>query len=159
VSNDTSPIYNVGTLPRVVPVVTPASEDLSLSGKVRNLQVRGVDTSGWLAWDPEGGDDGKGDYAVIKRGYTLLRDLYRDENNEAGWQMYKRYIKDWQTGKTIMSFPTHLLPKKVQDMQTGLVGADKPDPWRIPAPKPTTGKTVDIGEPAPAHAPSRKAAQ
>ena len=145
------PIFNIGNLPRIVPVVAPASENLSLSGKVRNVPVYGaVDTSGWLVWNPEGGDDRRGEWLVspVKKGYMHLRDYYEAEQNLEGWAMYKRYIRDWQKGLTTSSFPLHLLPKKVQDMQQGLMGTDKPDPWRIQPPKPTTGALADVPKPA-----------
>jgi len=149
-SADNVPIYNVGTLPRIVPVVLPPAENLEHSGKVRNVPVfGGVDTSGWLAWDSEGGEPNRngeltGDWIVKKKGYRLLRDCYEEEDNLAGWGMYQRYLKDWQGGRTSQPFPTHLLPKKVQDMQQGLTAVEKPDPWLIRAAKPTTGKLADV---------------
>ena len=132
------PILNVNSRPRCVPVVLPASEDLSLSGKVRNLLIRGVDNSGWLSFDPD-----TKRYNPIRKGHRLLEDLYEEEDNEAGWKLYLRYIKDWQDGKTQRAFPDHLLPKLVQDMQRGVVGAATKDPWNLPSPKPTTGATVE----------------
>lgn len=133
------PILNVNSRPRCVPVVLPASEDLSLSGKVRNLLIRGVDNSGWLSFDPD-----TKRYNPIRKGYRLLEDLYEEEDNEAGWKLYLRYIKDWQDGKTQRAFPDHLLPKLVQDMQRGVVGAATKDPWNLPSPKPTTGAIANV---------------
>jgi hypothetical protein len=149
------PIFNVGSRPRIVPVVLPASEKLEHSGKVYNVKVYGVDTSGWLAWDPEGGEPDKdgnptGDYHVIKKGYKLLREFYDEEGNPKGWADYQRYVRDWQAGKTQQSFPFTMLPKKVQEMQQGLVGAANPDPWLAQAPKPTTGKATEPPADAPA---------
>ena len=145
------PILNVNSRPRCVPVVLPASEDLSLSGKVRNLLIRGVDNSGWLSFDPD-----TKRYNPIRKGYRLLEDLYEEEDNEAGWKLYLRYIKDWQDGKTQRAFPDHLLPKLVQDMQRGVVGAATKDPWNLPSPKPTTGAIANVpGNPTPEQ-PSRR---
>jgi hypothetical protein len=141
-SGDKSPILNVNSPPRIVPAVLPASADLSQSGKVRNILVYAVDTSGWLAWD----DDSQ-EWIVVKKGHRHLRDYYMEEEteagipNEAGWKTYQRYISDWQNGKTLQSFPDHLLPQKVQDMQRGLIAPDKVDPWLVQRPKPTTGAT------------------
>jgi hypothetical protein len=144
-SGDKSPILNVNSPPRIVPVVLPASADLSQSGKVRNVLVFAVDTSGWLAWD----DDSQ-EWSVVKKGHRLLRDYYMEEAidgvvdtkaNEDRWKTYQRYISDWQNGKTLMSFPTEYLPQKVQDMQRGIIGPDKVDPWLVQRPKPTTGAT------------------
>lgn len=142
------PIFNIGSLPRIVPVVAPASENLSISGKVRNVPVFGsVDSSGWLVWsEPSEDNDFKGEWLVspVKKGYRHLRDYYDAERNPEGWAMYQRYVRDWQKGLTQVSFPLHLLPKAVLEMQQGITGADKPDPWRIPAPKGTTGALADV---------------
>lgn len=151
------PIFNVGSRPRIIPVVLPASEKLEHSGKVYNVKVYGVDTSGWLAWEPEGGEADKdgnptGDFHVIKKGYKLLREFYEEENNSEGWAKYKRYLNDWQSGRTQQSFPFTLLPVKVQQMQQGLVGAANPDPWLMPQPKPTTGKAIEPEAAPPAKA-------
>lgn len=135
-SQSTSPIVQVGALPKIVPVVLPPSSDLSLSGKIRNLCIRGVDTSGWLADDGEGFALTK---AMERKGYTLLEDRYRDDEHPENWAAYRRYLKDWQTGKTTRSFPAHLLPKTVIDMQRGIVEDKFADPWNLPAPAPTTG--------------------
>jgi hypothetical protein len=141
-SADNVPIFNVGTLPRIVPVVLPSSATLSLSGKVTNVPVYGsVDTSGWLVWDHE---NKEWLVSPTKRGYRHLRDYYDEEGNLEGWAMYQRYIKDWQGGRTQQSFPFDLLPKKVRDMQQGLTGVANPDPWLVQKPKPTTGALADI---------------
>jgi hypothetical protein len=55
-----SPIVNATARPKIVPVVLPPSSDRSLSGRIRNIAVRGVDSSGWLQ------DDGEGGWALTK---------------------------------------------------------------------------------------------
>lgn len=136
-----SPIVNVGAKPLIVPVVTPPSADLNQSGRIRNIAVRGVDNSGWLQPDGEGG------WALTKakerQGYLLLEDYYRNENNLEGWGTYRRYLKDFQAGRTTKSFPIDLLPKAVLDAQRGVVGDRYADPWNRPQPAPTTGATTD----------------
>ncbi len=133
------PIVNAGAPPKIVPVVMPPSGDRSQSGRIKNVAVRGVDTSGWLQ------DDGEGGWALIKamerKGYKLLEDYYLEEKNPDGWEAYKRYVKDWQKGRTKRSFPEHLLPKKVLDLQRGLLDAEHRDPWNVEPVAPTTGKT------------------
>lgn len=132
-----SPIFNVTSNPRIVPVVLPPSADLSLSGRIRNIQIRGADHSGWLTGDGRGGWALKPEYS--NQGYRLLRDYYISEGNQDGWEMYQRYIRDWQAKKTSKPFPFHLLPKEVQAMQQGQVAPEYADPWNLPAPAPTTG--------------------
>ena len=135
------PIVNAGAPPVIVPVVMPPSNDRSQSGRITNVAVRGVDTSGWLA------DDGEGGWtltrAMERKGYKLLEDCYRDEKNPDGWATYKRYIKDWQGGRTTRSFPSHLLPKVVIDLQRGLLADSDKDPWHFDPVAPTTGKTAE----------------
>lgn len=130
------PIFNVTHIPKIVPVVLPPSADKTLSGKIRNLAIRGADSSGWLA------DDGANGWtltkAMEKKGYTMLEDRYNDEQNPEGWAQYKGYLKAWHTGKTSKPFPFHLLPKAVQNLQLGIIEAQYQDPWDIPAPV-TTG--------------------
>lgn len=130
-------IVNANARPVIVSVVLPPSQDPTLSGRIRNICVRGVDSSGWLA------DDGEGGWTLSKamerKGLTMLEDRYADEKNSEGWALYQRYIKDWQAGKTQRPFPDHLLPKAVQDLQRGILGEADADPWNLPAPTPTTG--------------------
>ena len=133
----TFPIFNVTANPKIVPVVLPPSADPSLSGRIQNLHVRGADHSGWLT---EAGQYGW----VLKKekeieGYVLLEDLYKAEGNQEGWDAYKRYIRDWQAGKTTKSFPFHMLPKEVQARQQGQIAPEFQDPWNLPAPPATTG--------------------
>ncbi len=136
---DQSPIVNAGSLPLIVPVVMPPSADRSQSGRIKNVAVRGVDTSGWLA------DDGEGGWtltrAMERKGYKLLEDCYREEKNLDNWATYLRYVKDWQHGRTKRSFPAHLLPKYVLDLQRGLLADEDKDPWHFDPVAPTTGKT------------------
>ena len=135
------PIVNAGAPPRIVPVVMPPSNDRSQSGRIKNVAVRGADTSGWLA------DDGEGGWALTKamerKGYRLLEDCYIDEKNADGWATYLRYVKDWQKGQTKRSFPEHLLPKSVIDLQRGLLADKDKDPWNIAPVAPTTGKATE----------------
>lgn len=133
------PVVNVNSRPRIVPVVLPPSNDRTLSGKIRNLAVRGADTSGWLQVDEESDTGFALTRAMERKGYRLLEDYYSDERNSEGWDAYKRYLKDWQIGKTTLPFPVHLLPQKVQDLQRGNISAEFADPWNLPAPAPTTG--------------------
>ena len=136
------PTFSVSAAPTVVPVVLPPSGDLSSSGKIRNLMVRGADHSGWLEWAGEG-HGWQLRKAMEKQGYALLEDLYRAEDNADGWHSYQRYLKDWQKGRTRQSFPLHLLPREVQARQRGDVGPEHKDPWNLPAPVPTTGAAVE----------------
>ncbi|MCY0990632.1 hypothetical protein OV203_26045 [Nannocystis sp. ILAH1] len=129
--------FNVTALPKIVPVVLPPSADPTLSGRIRNVPVRGSDNSGWLM---EAGARGW----VLKPekvydGFALLEDLYGAEGNTEGWEQYKRYIRDWQAGKTTRPFPHHLLPVEVQKRQRGEIAAEYADPWNLPSPPPTTG--------------------
>ena len=139
-----SPIYSVTGAPKIIPVVLPPSADLSLSGRIRNVQIRGTDHSGWLTGDGRGGLALKPEYS--NQGYRLLKDYYLSEGNEDGWAAYQRYLRDWQTRKTSRSFPFHLLPKEVQAMQQGQIAPEYADPWNLPAPAPTTGV---VSEPKP----------
>lgn len=132
------PIVNVGAKPIIVSVVMPPSDDRSQSGRIKNVAVRGVDTSGWLAEDGEGG--WALTRAMERKGYKLLEDCYRDEKNPDGWAAYLRYVKDWQYGRTKRSFPAHLLPKYVLDLQRGLLADSDKDPWHFDPVAPTTGK-------------------
>ena len=135
-----SPIFTITDPPKIIPVVLPPSADRSLSGRVRNISVRGVDHSGWLMPTRQGW---RLDPDRTLQGYVLLEDLYRAEGNEEGWATYKRYIADWQKGKTSRPFPLHLLPQEVQKRQRGDIGAEFEDPWNLPAPAPTTGVVSD----------------
>lgn len=132
-----APIVNAGSRPKIVPVVLPPSSDTSLSGRIRNVAVRGVDTSGWLQ------EDGEGGFALTKamerKGYTLLEDRYRDDAHPENWAAYERYLRDWQGGRTTRPFPEHLLPAAVIDIQRGIIGDKFADPWNLPALAPTTG--------------------
>jgi len=132
-----SPIVNATARPKIVPVVLPPSSDRSLSGRIRNIAVRGVDSSGWLQ------DDGEGGWALTKamekQGYLLLEDAYRDDDQPQNWAAYQRYIRDWQTGRTTRSFPDHMLPRIVLERQRGQIAAEFADPWNLPATAPTTG--------------------
>jgi len=134
------PVFNVGSLPTIVPVVMPPSNDRSQSGRITNVAVRGVDSSGWLT------NDGEGGWALMtslaRKGYKLLEDCYRDEKNLDGWAAYIRYVKDWQGGRTTRSFPPHMLPKYVLDLQRGLLADSDKDPWHFDPVAPTTGKTA-----------------
>lgn len=137
------PIFTITDPPRIIPVVLPPSRDRSLSGRIRNISVRGVDHSGWLVLTRQGW---KLNPDMALQGYVLLEDLYRAEGNEAGWETFKRYLSDWQKGKTSRPFPTHLLPEEVQKRQRGDIDAEFEDPWNLPAPSPTTGV---LSEPKP----------
>lgn len=135
------PIFTVTNVPKIVPVVLPPSADLSLSGRVRNIQVRGADHSGWLVWAGKLGWRLKEELKA--EGYILLEDLYIAEGNEAGWEQYLRYVRDWQAGRTTKPFPAHLLPKEVQNRQRGEISSEYQDPWNLPSPVPTTGVVSD----------------
>lgn len=126
----------------IVPVVLPPSIDPSLSGRVRNIKVRAADNSGWLepSSTAELGWDLKQD--LKRREYLLLSEAYRLEDNEEGWQMYTRYISDWQSGRTTRSFPVDLLPAEVRRRQRG-EHAGSVDPWHLPSPRPTIGEATD----------------
>lgn len=135
------PVFNVTANPKIIPVVLPPSADPSTSGKIRNIPVRGADHSGWLDFAGEHG-------WVLKRekeldGYRLLEDLYRAEGDMEGWDAYRRYLKDWQAGRTTRAFPFHILPKDVQAWQRGEVSDEHKDPWNLPAPSPTTGALAE----------------
>jgi len=125
----------------VISVVLPASPDLSLSGRVRNITIRAEDNSGWLerSETAEFGWDLKQSYKA--QGYMLLGDCFRLEGDEAGWEMYKRYVRQWKAGKTTKSFPIDYLPKEVVKRQRG-EHLDSIDPWDLP-PRPTTGEATD----------------
>lgn len=144
--SDSAILYSIRSNPTFVPVVLPPSADLTLSGRIRNLAIRGVPSADWLEPVEGGGWTLKKSYEL--KGYVLLEDLYRDEHNDEGWESYKRYLRDWQAGRTGSSFPFHLLPKEVQDRQKGLLPEDKMDPW-APAKMKTTGVTVDVTEGSP----------
>lgn len=145
-----APIVNVGSRPVIVPVVLPPSADRSASGRIRNLAIRVIDHSGWLQ------EDGENGWALKKnmerKGYILLEDLYAAEQNPEGWAQYKRYLSDWQGGRTTRSFPAHLLPKEVLDRQAGLIEDKFRDPWNLPAVAPTTGQTTEAKSTAKAKA-------
>lgn len=138
------PVFTVTGSPKIVPVVLPPSADLSLSGRIRNIQIRGTDHSGWLNFTKSAGWQVSKDMEM--EGYVLLEDLYRAEGNEAGWAAYQRYLKDWQARRTTKSFPFHLLPKEVQNRQQGQIAPEFQDPWNLPAPPATTGV---VSEPKP----------
>lgn len=129
--------FNVTNLPKIVPVVLPPSADPTLSGRIRNIPVRGSDNSGWLV------EAGKYGWRLKEEkkmeGYILLEDLYLAEGNEAGWEQYQRYIRDWQGGRTTKPFPFHLLPREVQKRQQGDIAPEFADPWNLPTPPATTG--------------------
>ena len=135
------PKFDVGSRPRIIPVVMPPSNDRGQSGRVKNVAVRATDTSGWLD------DDGEGKWvlsrAMERKGYRMLEDCYREEGNLDGWAAYQRYLADWQGGRTKRSFPAHLLPKRVLDLQRGLLDDGDKDPWHFDPVAPTTGKTAD----------------
>lgn len=138
------PIFTIDKMAAViVPVVLPPARDRSLSGRVRNISIRGADHTGWLMQTRHGWQVHP-DRAVA--GYVLLEDLYRAEGDEDGWAAYKRYLSAWQGGRTSRPFPPHMLPKEVQRRQSGDVGPEFSDPWDIPPPSPTTGA---VSEPKP----------
>ena len=147
-----APIFNCSSPPIIVPVVTPGSADRSISGRVRNVEVRALDTSGWLERD---GDEWILRKSPERQGYMLLVDAYRAEKNEDGWALYQRYLKDWRKGRTSQSFPLHLLPELVQKRQRGELSDDQQDPWMIPPPKPTTGAPDRPADQEPARAPGK----
>jgi hypothetical protein len=134
------PLFTVGSRPLIIPVVMPPSNDRGQSGRIKNVAVRATDTSGWLAADGEGG--WVLTRAMERKGFRLLEDVYREESNLEGWATYKRYLSDWQGGKTSRSFPAHLLPKRVLDLQRGLLDDADRDPWHFDPVAPTTGKTM-----------------
>ena len=122
---------------RVVPVVAPISNDPNTSGRVRNLHVGGgvvhkqiiASGGGWEVHP-----------TFARAGWILLRDLYLAENNEAGWELYLKYLNHWATGLTKSSFPESHLPKEVQRRRkSAAVDEFAMDDFRI---KPTTGTTV-----------------
>ena len=82
------PKFDVGSRPRIIPVVMPPSNDRGQSGRVKNVAVRATDTSGWLA------DDGEGKWvltrAMERKGYRMLEDCYREESNLDGSAAYQR---------------------------------------------------------------------
>lgn len=137
-----SPIVNVNARPKIVPIVLPPSADRSLSGRIVNVSIRGVDHSGWFQSDGEGG--WALTRAMERKGYTHLEDRYRDDEHPERWENYERYLKDWQAGRTTRPFPEHLLPKSVLDIQRGVIAAEFDDPWNLPAPgAPTTGSVSE----------------
>lgn len=137
------PIVNINASPKLIPVVRPPSLDKSSSGRIVNVSVRMVDSSGWLM------DDGEGGWALTpalyNKGFRLLEQLYTEENNSAGWKKYKQYLQDWQKGTTTASFPGHLLPDIVQRMQRGEVDGKHRDPWAEEAAAEAARKSGDDG--------------
>lgn len=135
------------TVPTIIPVVLPASQDISISGRVRNITVRAADNSGWLEPSSmaESGWDLKQEFKHKR--YMLLSEEYRLEGNVAGWEMYKRYLRDWQAGRTTQPFPFDLLPAEVRAKQRGET-EESIDPWNMAKPKPTTGDATDAEKPA-----------
>ena len=91
--------------PTIVPVVTP-------EGKIRNVRVWGVDTSGWLVGSVRAGWKLRPELAI--EGYRMLEDLYRLEGDVDGWERYQRYLEDWQAGRTRRPFPGRALPRQIQ---------------------------------------------
>jgi hypothetical protein len=122
-----STFVDINKPPQIIPVVLPSSPDLSISGRVRNLQVFSKPSTDWIEEDGEGGYIVAAKYA--KRGYILLKDAYEQENNHEGWGRYKQYLADWQAGRTTSPFPKDMLPKLVLSRQAGTSGEGKPDPW------------------------------
>lgn len=142
-----SNIIDIRSRGKIVPVVLPASGNLSLSGRIRNIEVFGSPSTDWLV------SDGEGDFAIApkyaKQGFRLLRDVYEEEEDMDGWRTYQKYLADWQAGKTTSSFPLDMLPKLVQDRQAGQSDEGKADPWARPRVAPTTGATTDGSPKAP----------
>lgn len=137
-----APIFNCSSPPIIVPVVTPGSADRSISGRVRNVEVRALDTSGWLERD---GDEWILRKSLERQGYMLLVDAYRAEKNEDGWALYQRYLKDWRKGRTSQSFPLHLLPELVQKRQRGGAQRRPARPVDDPAPQAHHGRAGPPG--------------
>lgn len=135
------PIVNAGALPRIVPVVMPPSGNPSLSGRIKNIAVRGADTSGWLQRLKDGRWVVSPDMA--HQGYRLLEDWYKDDRNPEGWAQYQQYVRDWQAGRTKSPFPLDLLPKGVVELQRGFLEESARDPWSRKAITPTTGKAIE----------------
>jgi hypothetical protein len=123
--------------PIIIPVVTPQTGDPSSSGRVRNLPVSMQAIPAWLEHRGNGRFAVKGVYA--ERGYVLLRDLYKAEDNAAGWEKYKRYLAAWKAGTARVSFPLDALPQEVQRRQSTLLADNEFGGEFAPAPKPTTG--------------------
>ena len=132
--------------PIIIPVVTPQTGDPSSSGRVRNLPVSPQAVPAWL--EPRGGNRYavKGVYA--ERGYIKLEDLYKAENDAAGWEKYKRYLAAWKAGTARISFPLADLPAEVRRRQSVIVDDEFGGEF---TPKPTTGDA----HPLPAAKPKR----
>jgi hypothetical protein len=123
--------------PIIIPVVTPQTGDPSSSGRVRNLPVSDQAIPAWLEKRGGGRYAVKGVYA--ERGYVLLQDLYKAEDDEEGWAKYKRYLAAWKAGTARVSFPLESLPKEVQRRQRTLLADNEFGGEFATPPKPTTG--------------------
>lgn len=107
----------------IVPVVAPATHREN-PGQVKNLHVYPGITHGMLV-DDEGWCVRP---AAAKQGWVLLETLYGDENNLDGWRRYQDYMRDWQAGRTLSSFPERLLPAAVLERRKSKLTVAT-DPW------------------------------
>ncbi len=127
----------------IIPVVTPMTDDPATSGRIRNLSCGPTIGHDWLMRDESG-------YALrpawSRAGYVLLRDLYEQERNLAGWEKFEAFIAAWQAGKARKKpFPVAELPREVRLRQAcGDAEALEEAGRRSP---PTTGK-VSTSKPA-----------
>lgn len=137
----------VNSIPPVVPIVAPISNDPSNSGRVLNLRPTPQITHKWLERSKAGAWIIRAEYRDA--GWRMLREIYESEGDEEGWVYYKRYLEKWAAGTTRVSFPKDRLPKEVQHRQACGHALDHEDEFARP---PTTGK---ISEPK---APKMKAA-
>lgn len=132
---------------RIVPVVSPISNDPASSGRVMNLPCGGGTNHAQV--EPVYDRDGNvRDYAIRasyrERGWLTLKEAYMLDDDEEGWQKYQRYIKASQSGMTRHRFPPEDLPREVLRRQK----VSLPDEFAPVAP--TTGKLA-AGEPEPQH--------
>ena len=118
----------------IVPIVSPATNDPSTSGRIKNLACGGTIQHRQLM-------PVDGIYAVhprwARQGWKLLEDFYLEESNPEGWKKYQRYIDAWRRNLIKVAFPQEDLPKAVRERQTCGVASEVASEFRV---KPTTGK-------------------
>jgi hypothetical protein len=127
---------------RVVPVVSPISNDPNTSGRVRNLHTGGGVVHKQIVPSPNSPSGWEVHPSYGRAGWVLLHDCYLREEDEAGWNRYKKYLDHWAKGLTSSSFPEGWLPKEVQRRRKANAVdefAAAGDDFRV---KPTTGETT-----------------
>lgn len=133
---------------RVVPVVSPVSNDPNTSGRVRNLHVGGGVTHKQIQRAPNSPSGWAIEPSYGYAGWLLLQDVFIQENDLAGWERYKKYLDHWAKGLTNKSFPERWLPRLVQERRKSCAADEFADDFggeeiapevRV---KPTTGDTV-----------------